>query len=85
MAEGSPVVVSTYAHIMADVVRIELGASILEGERIVQEANAAGLQVQLLRNEHPETGASFALGSCALLVSAADETDLRHLLADFGY
>lgn len=70
---------------MTDVVRIELGLSILQGELIVQEAAAAGLRVSLLRNEHPETGASFALGTCALLVAADDEDDLRQLLAESGY
>ncbi len=75
----------TYAHEMTDVVRVELGASILQGEIIVQTATAAGLHVQLLRNEHPETGASFALGTCALLVSADDEADLREMLAESGY
>ena len=70
---------------MTEVVRVELGSSILEGERIVQEALAAGLKVQLLRGEHPETGGSFALGTCSLLVSAESETDLRDLLVDFGY
>jgi hypothetical protein len=43
------------------------------------------LQVQLLRNEHPETGSLIALGTCVLLVSRQDEADLRQLLADFGY
>lgn len=56
-----------------------------EGEQIVQMAQVAGLKVQLLRGEHPETGGSFALGNCAVLVSAQDESDLRDLLADFGY
>ncbi len=70
---------------MADVVRIELGSSLIEGERIVQEASVAGLKVELLRNSHPETGASFAIGTCAVLVSATDEADLRDLLAEFGY
>ena len=70
---------------MADVVRIELGSSLIEGERIVQEATAAGVKVELLRNNHAETGASFALGTCAVLVSATDEADLRDLLAEFGY
>lgn len=70
---------------MADVVRIELGTSILEAELIVQQATAAGLHVELLRNSHPENGASFALGGCAALVAAADEADLRELLAEAGY
>lgn len=70
---------------MSDVVRIELGSSILQGEMIVQPATAAGIKVQLLRNEHPETGASFALGTCALLVSADDEDDLRQLLVESGF
>lgn len=65
---------------MADVVRIELGSSILEGEQIVQQARADGLQVELLRNEHPETGAFFALGNCALLVTADDEAAVRALV-----
>lgn len=43
------------------------------------------MNVQLLRNEHPETGGTFALGSSALLVSAADEADLRELLARYDY
>ena len=75
----------TYALGMPDIVRIELGSSILQGEMIVQAATEAGIKVQLLRNEHPETGASFALGTCALLVSADDEEDLRQLLAESGF
>ncbi len=74
-----------YSPNMTKVVRIELGASIFEAERIVQEAAAADLTVELLRNEHPETGGAFALGSCALLVTGNDEADLRELLADYGY
>jgi hypothetical protein len=70
---------------MSDVVRIEIGSSIFEGEMIVQEAKAAGLRVELLRNEHPETGGFVALGSCALLVAAEHESELRDLLATFGY
>jgi hypothetical protein len=74
-----------YVGVVSDVVRIELGVSILEGELIAQEAAAAGLRVQLLRNEHPETGAAFALGTCALLVAAEHETEVRELLAEHGY
>jgi hypothetical protein len=74
-----------YVGVVSDVVRIELGASILEGELIAQEAAAAGLRVQLLRNEHPETGAAFALGTCALLVAGEDELEVRELLAEHGY
>jgi len=70
---------------MADIARIELGTSVLEGEWILQLATAAGLRVELLRNEHPETGGAFALGSCSLLVTEADEVELRDLLADFSY
>lgn len=70
---------------VSDVVRVELGLSILQGEMIAQSAAAAGLKVQLLRNEHPETGAAFALGNCALLVAAEHEDELRRMLADFGY
>jgi len=70
---------------VTNVVRIELGFSILESELIVQEATSAGLNVRLLRNEHPETGGIFALGGCSLLVSTEDEEDLRDLLAEFSY
>lgn len=70
---------------MSDVVRIEVGSSIFEGEMMVQEAKAAGLRVELLRNEHPETGGFIALGTCALLVAAEHEAELRELLATFGY
>jgi hypothetical protein len=70
---------------VSDVVRIELGVSILQGELIAREAEAAGLRVQLLRNEHPETGAAFALGTCALLVAGEHEREVRELLAEHGY
>lgn len=70
---------------MSDVVRIEIGSSIFEGEMIVQHARAAGLRAELVRNEHPETGGVVALGGCALLVAAEHETELRDLLATFGY
>lgn len=65
--------------------RIELGLSILEGEVIAHAATAAGLHVHLLRNEHPETGAAFALGTCALLVPDDEEAEVRQLLAESGY
>ena len=74
-----------YVDVVGDVVRIELGVSILEGELIAQQAEAAGLRVQLLRNEHPETGAAFALGSCVLLVAGEHEAEVRELLAEHGY
>lgn len=70
---------------MSDIVRIEIGSSILEGELIIQEATAAGLRAQLVRNEHPETGSFVALGGCALLVAAEHEGALRDLLATYGY
>lgn len=70
---------------MNDVVRIELGASILQGQRIVDELTSAGLRVQLLGNEHPGTGALFALGTCALLVLSEQEAEVRELLAAYGY
>jgi hypothetical protein len=74
-----------YVGLVSDVVRIELGASIMEGELIALEAKAEGLRVELLRNEHPETGAAFALGRCALLVAAEHEAEVRELLAEHGY
>ena len=74
-----------YVGVVSDVVRIELGVSILQGELIAQEAEAAGLRVQRFRNEHPETGAAFALGTCALLVAAEHESEVRELLAEHGY
>ncbi len=70
---------------MSDVVRIEIGSSIFEGELIVQQAQAAGLRAELVRNEHPETGGFVSLGSCALLVASEHESELRELLATFGY
>jgi hypothetical protein len=70
---------------MSDVVRIELGNSIIEAEVIAQTAKEAGLHVQLLRNEHPETGGAFALGTAALLVRRDEEAEVRELLAGFRY
>ena len=70
---------------MTDVVRIELGGSIFQAELIHQKAVSEGLRVELLRNEHPETGGSFALGQCALLVHADDEPTVREILDDFGF
>ena len=70
---------------MTEVVRIELGASIVEAERIAQDAVAAGLTVELLRNEHLDAGGGFGLGNCALLVGRTDEAKLRELVAEYGY
>lgn len=70
---------------MADIVQIELGSSIVEGELMVQTAVGRGLRVELLRNEHPETGGFFALGNCSMLVHADDEMALREVLGEFGY
>jgi len=74
-----------YDEAVSDIVRIELGKSIFEGELIAQAASAAGFRVQLLRNEHPETGSAFALGSCVLLVPADEETEVREFLARPNY
>lgn len=68
---------------MTEVVRIELGSSIIEGELIAAQARSDGLEVELLRNEHPETGSFFALGNCALLVAADDEAAARELVRAF--
>jgi hypothetical protein len=77
--------VERYVGAVSGVVRIELGVSILQGQLIEQEAKASGLRVELVRNEHPETGAAFALGTCALLVAADDEAEVRDLLSAHGY
>jgi hypothetical protein len=68
-----------------EVLRIDLGVSIIEGEAILQALKGEGLHVQLLRNEHPETGATFALGTCALLIRRDEEPQVREILADFSY
>ncbi|MCP3935492.1 MAG: hypothetical protein GY708_08990 [Actinomycetia bacterium] len=70
---------------MPDVVRLELGSSILEAELIVQALADEGITVELLRNEHPGTGAAMALVGCALLVRAEDETIVRARIAELGY
>ncbi|MCP3882623.1 MAG: hypothetical protein GY701_30135 [Sulfitobacter sp.] len=70
---------------MLDVVRLELGSSILEAELIVQALAEEGITVELLRNEHPGTGAAMALVGCALLVRAEDEPALRTRMAELGY
>ena len=83
--DGTERVANRYVGVVSDVVRIELGVSILEGELIAQEVVAGGLRVELVRNEYPETGAMFALGTCALLVAAEHEAELREFLATHGY
>ncbi|MCP4959907.1 MAG: hypothetical protein GY925_11615 [Actinomycetia bacterium] len=70
---------------MGDISRVELGTSIIEAEMIAQAAAAAGIRVELLRNGHPETGGLVALGHSALLVHSERESELRLLLAEFGY
>lgn len=70
---------------MSDVVRIELGASIFEAELLARSLESDGFVVQLLRNEHPETGGVLALGSSALLVRATDEEQVRDRIAEGGY
>lgn len=70
---------------MDDIVRIDLGNSIVEGEMIAQTATSAGFSVRLLHNSHPETGGLVALGTCALLVRRDEEAEVREILADFGY
>ncbi|MDY7105571.1 MAG: hypothetical protein S0880_30670 [Actinomycetota bacterium] len=70
---------------MSDIVRIDLGASIFEAEILVRSLESDGFTVQLLRNEHPETGGVLALGSSALLVRAAEEEQVRARIAEAGY
>ena len=65
---------------MSDVVRIELGVSILQGELIAQEAEAAGLRVELLRNEHPETGAALR----SALVPCLSQLSMRQRCVNCG-
>lgn len=57
----------------------------IEAELLAHEAEAAGLRVRLLRNEHPETGGIFALGNAALLVAAEHEARVREIAAAYGY
>ena len=70
---------------LSDIVRIELGVSILEGELIAQQAEAAGLRVQLLRNEHPETGAALPSALVPCLSPLETRQRCGELLAEHGY
>jgi hypothetical protein len=56
-----------------DVVQIELGSSIVEGQMIEHRLKAEGFKVSLLRHEDPHTGEFVALGRCDLLVASEEE------------
>ncbi len=70
---------------MSEVIRIELGVSIFSAEVIAAALTAEGIGNELLRNEHAETGAANAIGTCALLVAAGDEDRAREIIAKSGY
>ncbi|MDZ7732680.1 MAG: thiamine pyrophosphate-dependent enzyme [Acidimicrobiia bacterium] len=78
---GDPLAVIWEAGAM-EIVRIELGGFIMEAEVIAAALEERGIHVEVIRNEHPETGAVFALGSCALLVRDEDEAEVRQYLAE---
>jgi hypothetical protein len=67
---------------VSEVIRIELGNSLLDAELIAQSLRSRGFRVELVRNEHPETGGFFALGNSALLVFAEDEPEIRTWLEE---
>jgi hypothetical protein len=69
---------------MSEVVRIELGNSLFDAEVIAGALEAEGYRVELVRNEHPETGGFFALGNSALLAFADDEPAIRAWLEEHG-
>ena len=70
---------------MDEVVRIELGASIIQARLILAEAREAGFTVELLANEDPEMGGLMAVSSCAILAKASEVPELRTLLAYHNY
>jgi hypothetical protein len=59
--------------------------------RLTVAANGAAVGVGPIRGkrgrprQRPETGAAFALGTCALLVAAEHEAKVRELLAEHDY
>jgi hypothetical protein len=59
--------------------------------RLTMAANGAALGAGPIRGkpgrprQRPETGAAFALGTCALLVAAEHQAKVRELLAEHGY
>jgi hypothetical protein len=67
---------------VSEIVRIELGGTLIDAELVTQSLRSRGIKVELIRNEHPETGGFFALGSSALLVFADDEAQVRALLEE---
>src|SRR4030095_8700703 len=67
---------------VSEVIRIELGNSLLDAELIVQSLRSHGFRGELVRNEHPETGGFFALGNSALLVLAEDKPEIRAWLEE---
>lgn len=54
------------------VLEVPLGGDLFANEVLVAACRDAGLQVELVRNEHPETGGFVPLGVGYLLVREVD-------------
>jgi hypothetical protein len=67
--------------VVSDVVRLDLGDDIFKAQLIAAACEADGSRVQLIRNEHPETGAFHALQPSYLLVAADDVARVQEIIS----
>lgn len=62
------------------IVRVHLGYDLLAAEIVRAAIADAGYDVELVRNEHPETGSFTALSESYLLVRSADLEAVRQII-----
>jgi len=66
---------------MSDAVRLDLGDDIFRAEVIAAACRSDGIRVQLLRNDHPETGGFRSLQPVYLLVLADDVERVQEIIS----
>jgi hypothetical protein len=66
---------------MSDAVQLDLGNDIFRAEVIAAACRSEGLRVQLLRNDHPETGSFSSLQPVYLLVLADDVARAQEIIS----
>ena len=65
---------------MSDVARLDVGDDIFRAEVIMAACQSEGFRVELVRNDHPETGGFRSLQPAYLLVRAEDVPRVQEII-----
>jgi hypothetical protein len=66
---------------VSEFVRLDVGDDIFRAELIAAACEAEGLRVQLIRNEHPQTGALRSVQPAFLIVAPEDVARAQEIIS----